>query len=204
MELMTSVLEIGLVFLVVLVAATIVERILEFFSIILEFIEPYIQLDKLWRRLGITIQKKFIKELEKAKGKDRKEIILILNVIQNILFRKDTPAGQPAILRIDLIRNAIMRLVMGIIGIVLGIFLCWRANLNIFDMMSELGVIEISINRVLAVIITGILVGSGTSPIHSIIKYAESKKEDKKREAEMARLKASLSHHQQLSREISQ
>jgi len=154
--------------------------------------------------MGRLVQRKFMKELETAKRKDKKEIILVLNVIRSVLFRKDTQPGQPAIIRIDLIRKVAVQVFMGILGVLLGIFVWWQANLNIFNMVNELGIIDINVNPVLAIIASGILVGSGTSPIHSIIKYAESKTDNQKREAEIAHLKASLKHHQKLSRETSQ
>lgn len=192
MNVVTNILEISLVFMAVIVAATIIERFLEFISIIIDFIEPYAKLDKLWRKVGAYLQKKFISELKKTEEKNKKQVLLVLKALQSVLLRKKIQQGQPVTIRIDLIRKVIVRVFMSMLGIAIGIFLCSKADLNIFNMINELDVITINVHPVLAIIISGILVGSGTSPIHSIIKYAESKKEHQKRQAEIARLKASL------------
>ncbi|MBN1349099.1 hypothetical protein JXJ21_06810 [candidate division KSB1 bacterium] len=192
MDIITNVLEISLVFIVALVAATVIERLLEFIAIIMDFIEPYIKLDRLWYKLGLVIQKKYTAILESAKKKNKEEFLMALKALRSVLFRENAQPGLPAIIRLDLLRKAVIRIFMVLLGVIFGILLCGLAMLDVFQMINELEVISLNVNSTLAIILSGILIGAGTSPVHSIIKYAENKKESQKRQAEIARLKASL------------
>ncbi|MDZ7261407.1 MAG: hypothetical protein ONB05_04805 [candidate division KSB1 bacterium] len=190
MELVSiGILDIALVFLILLAVASIIERVIEFLTVVMDFLEPYIGLDQLWKRLGERIQRKFAKRLEEAAQKGKTEMTMVLNVIKGVLFRPDLPAGFPATVRVDLIRKIILMTSLQIVGIIVGIFLCSKAHLNAFELLKQLGVATIKVSKTLGIIITGILVGFGTGPIHAMIKFAEDKKERQKIRAAVAKLR---------------
>lgn len=192
MEPIESVLNITLIFFILIVAATIIERFLEFISILIEYFEPKIKLDKFWFLLAQKIQSAIVHQFKKLEARRPKIRQLIFNTIKSITYKRATAAGEPIVLRIDFIRKVILHVIMQIIGIILGIVLAFLTQMNIFNMVNMLDITEIRVPSVLGIFITGILIGSGTSPVHSVIKLAEDRKDSQKREAELARLKSAL------------
>jgi len=192
MEAVNSILNVTLVFFNVLIAATIIERLLEFISILIEFFEPIIWLDKLWGMLATKIQRSFIRQLEQSKHHGHRRRRLILKAVKSIMFKNSTTSGVPVVIRIDLVRKIALRIIMQVIGIIFGISIAFQTNMDVFQMVNKLGITDIPIPAFWSVLITGILIGSGTSPVHSIIKYAEDLKENEKRNAEIAEIKARL------------
>ncbi len=69
------------------------------------------------------------------------------------------------------------RSILWIIGSVIGVLLSWAANLGI---LSQLGIIDPTSKAKLFLdyILTGILLGGGTEPIHSIIVFLGYKKDE--------------------------
>lgn len=187
-----SVLNITLIFFILIVAATIIERLLEFLSILIEFFEPKLRLDKFWYILARKIQKAIIHQFEKLEAKNPRARQLIFNAIKSITYKRATSSGEPIVIRIDFIRKMMLHVIMQIIGIFMGIILAFLTHMNIFAMINTMNITQIQIHSVLGILITGILIGSGTSPVHSVIKLAEDRKESQKREAEIARLKGAL------------
>ncbi|MBN2090536.1 hypothetical protein JW964_13060 [candidate division KSB1 bacterium] len=192
MEPIESVLNITLIFFILIVAATIIERLLEFVSILIEYFEPKLKLDKFWYFLAQKIQKAIVHQFEKLEARNPKTRQLVFNAIKAITYKRSTAPGEPIVLRIDFIRKVMLHVIMQVFGILMGILLAFLTHMNIFTMINTLEITEIRIPFVLGVLVTGILIGSGTSPVHSIIKYAEDRKESQKREAEIARLKNAL------------
>jgi hypothetical protein len=187
-----SILNITLIFFILIVAATIIERFLEFISSLLEFFEPKLRLDKLWFALARRIQKAIVHQFARLEAKSPKARQVIFNAIKTITYKRSTAAGEPIVLRIDFIRKVMLHVIMQIIGVLMGILLAFLTHMNVFAMINMLNITEIRIPTILGILITGILIGSGTSPVHSIIKYAEDRKETQKRDAEIARLKNAL------------
>lgn len=187
-----TLLNIALVFFIVLVSATIIERLLEFLMILLDFLDPYIKLNRVYWGLAEFIKRRMEKHLRAAQEKGRKEMKLVMNVIKSTIFKANVKTGEPVIIRVDLVRKALMVAVIQGLGILVGIWLAFQIRMDMFDMMNQLGVTDFHVKSFWAKLLTGILIGAGTGPIHSFIKYVESKKESQKRQAEIARLKASL------------
>ncbi len=194
MEPILSALDVLLIFFIVLVAATVIERLLEFVSIILEYITPFIRLNRLWYAVSTKIQQRAIQELSQLTTHDSKKRRLILNVFKNVILKSDAQPGEPVVIQVDAVRKISMEIIMHTLGIIIGILLAWFSEIDILKILQQLDIIYIHLDRIWSVLLTGIILGTSTGPIHSIIRYAENKKESQKREVEKARLKAELNN----------
>jgi hypothetical protein len=187
-----SVINIALLFFIVLVSATLIERMLEFLTILLDFLDPFIRLHRVYWGLAEFVKRRMEKNLRQAQAVGRKEMKLVMNVIKTTVFKANIQAGEPVVIRVDLIRKALMIAIIQGLGIFIGVWLAFGIRIDIFKMMNQLGVTEFHVNPFWGKAVTGVLIGSGTGPIHSMIKYVEGKKDGQKRQVEIARLKASL------------
>lgn len=187
-----SVINIALLFFIVLVSATLIERMLEFLTILLDFLDPFIRLHRVYWGLAEFVKRRMEKNLRQAQAVGRKEMKLVMNVIKTTVFKANIQAGEPVVIRVDLIRKALMIAIIQGLGIFIGVWLAFGIRIDIFKMMNQLGVTEFHVNPFWSKAVTGVLIGSGTGPIHSMIKYVEGKKDGQKRQVEIARLKASL------------
>jgi uncharacterized protein YacL len=148
----------------------------------------------LWYAVSTKIQQRAIRELNQLTVHDSKQRRLILNVFKNVILKSDAQAGEPVVIQVDAVRKMSMEIIMNTFGIVIGILIAWFSGVDIFKILQQLDVIDLNIGRIWSVLLTGILLGTSTSPIHSIIRYAENKKESQKRAVEKARLKAELNN----------
>jgi len=187
-----AILDIILVFFGVLVSATIIERLLEFLSIVLEYFEPYIKLDKLWWAISRYLQKKFAEALKKVESKGQKNVRKVIDAVKANIFKANTQVGEPVIIQVCSVRKVVITIMIQLIGIIIGISIAFKTNMDIFERVAQLGLNQFKVTHFWGELLTGILIGSGTSPVHSLIRYAESKKESQKRQAQIAQLKASL------------
>lgn len=187
-----SILNIALLFFIILVSATIIERMLEFLTILLDFFDPFIRLHRVYWGLAGFVKRRMEKNLRQAQVVGRKEMKLVMNVIKTTIFKTNIQAGEPVVIRVDLIRKVLMMAIIQGLGLIIGIWLAFEIRMDVFKMLNQLNVTEFHVNPFWGKTLSGVLIGSGTGPIHSLIKYVESKKEGQKRQAEIARLRASL------------
>ncbi|GBE26586.1 N-acetylmuramoyl-L-alanine amidase [bacterium BMS3Bbin03] len=72
------------------------------------------------------------------------------------------------------------RLILQAIGIVLGVLLCWKGNLRIFEMM---GFAQGQIAPWIDILLSGILISGGSQPIHDLINFLQKARENARAQA---------------------
>lgn len=189
---MEPIINIGLTFFILVVSAVIIERFLQFLSITINFLEPYIKLDKLWWLISAFIQRKLERGLRKAQASGRKEMQLVINAVKATVFKVNPAAGEPVIVQVSLVRRVMKAIILQIIGIAVGILIAFKTQMNIFILVNKLQVTDLYVNPFWAKLLTGILIGAGTNPVHSVLNYIEGQKESQKKQAEVAQIKAAL------------
>jgi hypothetical protein len=187
-----STINIGLVFFILLVSAVIIERFLQFMSIAINFLEPFVKLDKLWWHTSVRIQEKLKRGLLKAQSSGRKEMQLVINAVKSTVFKANPAAGEPVIIQVALVRRVMLAIILQLIGISIGILIAFKTNMDVFALVNELDVTHLYVNPFWAKLLTGILIGSGTSPVHSVINYIEKRKENQKQQVEVEKLREGL------------
>jgi len=164
----------------ILVVATVIERTLEVINLIAPYLWMY--LFRLWNWLTVKV---FLPLKRKETGPPKR---WTGPTLREIVHPKEKVKS-----RRDILGNQIW---LQSFGIILGIFVCWRTHLGIFAQLQ--GVAEgpplgnltdwfvQHAGSWLDYVLTGILVGLGTDPIHSIIKFIIRKRETRKIKVEAA------------------
>ncbi|MCK5738025.1 hypothetical protein KAH55_02545 [bacterium] len=189
MKPIVTTLNIALVLFFVLVAATVLERFIEFMLSILAFCEPRLSRFYWWiaRRLKSWLNRKLA-----LKKDDARSIQFVVNVVKSVLLKKRVAAGEPIFIQVDFIRTLVIRVLTQAIAILLGITVAFGTHMNVIELVNSLALTNIHLPSWLGMLLTGILIGSGTSPVHSLIKGVEHRKDEKKREAQTAYLKSRM------------
>ena len=136
------------VYFFLLVFATIINRILQYFKLVYKWLFPKI---KLLQNLNETVWQFIKKQMDKLKLEyDEKQV------------RKT-------------VAETVTLIILHIIGFVIGIVICTNFQLGAMD---KLGWSDISPG--LNYILTGLLIGAGVDPVHSVFRMVGEKKKIKK------------------------
>lgn len=168
--------------------ALVIERIMEIAMCIYDYIESKCDWGTFWNRQAVNIRERLQNRLEKAKAdKAHKDIF---EYLASRYVNNDHPgyAGAPVI-SADTVRAFAVKGISKIIASILGIGIAYCLEINVFTLIAKwtastsavsLGLFEVSLPNSLGYILTGIMMGFGSGPMHKFIVALERSRQNRK------------------------
>lgn len=168
--------------------ALVIERIMEIAMCIYDYVESKRDWGTFWNRQAVNIRERLQNRLEKAKAsKAGKEIFeyLAARYVNN-----DHPgyAGAPVI-SADTVRAFAVKGISKIVAAILGIGIAFYLDINVFTLIAKwtdtssavsLGLFQVHIPDWLGYLLTGIMMGLGSGPMHKFIVALERSRQNRK------------------------
>lgn len=190
---MDNVLELTYLFMLVLLLALTVERVMEVLQSIWGYIEWKTRRYNYWNGKAKKLKRQF--EL-KAKSQILLRVIDLTPLTRQIRYAttaKEGHSGKLTIISGEMIRQTSIAAVSRIVASLLGVAFCWVTKVNFVEVFEK--AMEMTPGRLtnwppeLQLIISGIVVGLGSEPVHNLISSLESRRKSR---AEKAGLEKAL------------
>jgi len=168
--------------------ALIIERILEVTKCVYDYLEARKNWGEFWNRRAISIRERLQNRLEKTKE----------NTLQKTVFKylaaryvnTDHPGYEGAkVISASKLRSFTVKGVSKSLSVLIGIVIAFSVEINVFNLIEQwtktgealpLGLFEVNLPSWLELLITGVVMGLGTGPMHKFISALERAKRNRK------------------------
>ena len=186
--------ELTKMYLLVMLLALTVERIMEVFSSVWSFIEWKAKMYVFWNNKAKKLKRKFER---KAKSQILLRKFNLDQLIQQISYAtkaaKERHSGKLTIISAEMIRQTSIAAVSRVVASILGVIFCAATNVNLIaifeDAIPIAGLKLTNWPLWIQLTISGIVIGLGSEPVHSLVtsldKRREGRKESQKQKAEL-------------------
>lgn len=178
---MEVILKVTVLFTLVLALAFLIERLMEILKAIFDLLDSRFDWFKFWTRRTSNIAKKLEQKLKIFEYVQIQPVAKVLNRFQNMLLKKSTQNDHTfPVLSGDLVRSVMITVISKFLGMAMGIglafwmeldlILIWQGNAGnkaVWEIMIE--------NQALRFILTGMIMGLGSGPVHHFIRLIEKK-----------------------------
>lgn len=168
--------------------ALIIERLLEIAKSIYDYIEAKKDFSGFWNRRAISIRERLQNRLEKAK--ENKLQKTVFEYLASRYVNADHPGYEGApVISANKLRAFTVKGVSKTIGAILGITVAFSLGINVFSLIAQwtntpealsLGLFQVDLPDWLEYIITGVIMGLGSGPMHKFIAALERAKRNRK------------------------
>lgn len=186
---METLLNLTYLYMIVLLLALLVERIMEVVTAIWDYIEWKARMYRFWNARANKLKKDYER---KAKSQILYRVISLTPLVRQIghatLSSKKGHSDQITIVSGEMIRQATLATATRIVASIFGILFCNLAGVNLVELFREalpLGSILETWPHWIQLTVSGVIVGLGSEPVHSMIKSVEKKRKDRAQEAEL-------------------
>jgi hypothetical protein len=190
---MDNVVELTSLYIVILLLALLVERFMEILSSVWNYIEWKANLHEFWNRRAEKLKKKF-------EARAKSQILLralslagLTRQLRNVTrSHKKGHSGIIIIISGALVRQVSVATVSRFVASILGVAFCYLAKVNLVDIFNR--TLEFDLLRdwpnALKLILSGVVIGLGSEPVHSLIMAVERQREKRTRKAELEKVMA--------------
>lgn len=186
---METILNLTYLYMVVLLLALFVERIMEVVMGVWGYIEWKARMYRFWNARAYRLKEEYER---KAKSQILYRVISLTPLVRQIghatLSEKKGHSGQLTIVSGEMIRRATVATASRFVASIFGIIFCNLAGVNLVELFSDaipLGSILEAWPHVLQLTVSGVIIGLGSEPVHSMIKSMEKKRQDRVQHAEL-------------------
>ncbi len=180
------ILHVTYLYLLVLIMALLVERVLELLMAAYEFLEYKKNWRSYWLRRAKKVGARLEQKLRDCSSTQNINISGILYLMkEKLLGSKEGHSGEIPIISTKLVRHLVIQMASRFVASLLGCILCLLLNINlvtVFNMDLRIDFLD-RLPFWLTLIVSGIIVGLGSEPVHNLIIAVEKRR--KKKEAEM-------------------
>lgn len=187
---MDEIIDLTKVYIVILLLALLVERFMEIVVGVWNFIEWKANLHEFWNRKAEKLKRKFE---SRAKSQILSRVITLSPLARQIRhatrYKKRGHSNQLVIVSGEMIRHSVVATASRIVAAILGVILCSAAGINIIESFQSLlpDVVGKLTNwsPTFQVILSGIVIGLGSEPIHNLIEAMEKRRASRAKKAEL-------------------
>ena len=179
---METILNITYLYLLVLLLALLVERVMEVIMVIWELVEQRSGGHKFWNKRTHKLKNQLARSVE-TRMKERKLSTLTIRrrVRQYTNAQSGFYPGKTIVFSSKRVRKSFVRMIVFFVTSGLGMLVCFLAGINLIEIVKEalapqtFSIFD-AIGRNLQMIISGLIVGLGAEPVHRLIKRLEEAK----------------------------
>ena len=172
------------IYLIVLILALLIERIMEVLMEVWNYLEWKAGLNELWNRRAEALRDKFERKARAQVLGQRLDVSgLIYQLRHVILSHKEGHSGAIPIISADQIRQVVVSTSARVMASLLGIALCLAAGVNLVRIL-EIDFLQ-SWPGFIQVALSGVVIGLGAEPVHNIISSVEKRRQDRAKRAEL-------------------
>jgi hypothetical protein len=178
---MEVILQVTYIYMLSLLLALTIERMLEVLNAGWNFIEWRFEMHKFWTRRAQRLQNKFEQYAYSHLWHHLLDVSGLLFQLRKVrLAEKSGHSGIVPIISGDLVRNAMMVACNRTAATLLGILFCFLTRINLVAIVNQELKLEYKIiteiPEWLAMIISGIFIGMGSEPVHHAIQALEKRR----------------------------
>ena len=187
---MDEIIDLTKLYIVILLLALTIERIMEIIIGIWNYIEWKANMNEFWNRKAEKLKRKY-----ESYGKSQilSRVITLSPLARQVRFssrhKKKGHSGQLVVISGEIIRHSIISTASRFIATILGVIFCYFCGINLIDSFKNLlpDVIENLTNwsTTLQLIISGLVIGLGSEPIHNLIEAIEKRRASRAEKAEL-------------------
>ena len=187
---MDPIVEFANVLFLVLLLALLVERIMEILSGIWEYVEWKTGMHRFWNRKTTRLKKKYESI---GRGKILGRILNLSPLTRQVEYaarnRKQGHSRQLVVLSSEAVRKAFVAGASRIVASLLGIVLCYYSKINLIEIFEE--ELPNTVDKLtnwsvlFQYIISGIVIGLGSEPVHNLITNMEERRNARERKAKL-------------------
>lgn len=181
---MDVLLDVTVLFTLVLALSMLIERLLEILKALYDLLDSRLDWYKFWNRRTEKLQHRLERKMQIFQYVKPALAASVLNRFTEVVIGKDEGIMSPVpMLSGDLVRGLTVKIVSKIIAIGVGIGLAFWMQIDLLQIWSEAArgsrwTLEIN-SQAVRIILTGMVMGLGSSPVHKFITAIE--KQQKKR-----------------------
>ena len=185
---MEVLLEVTVLFSLMLTVAFLIERFIEVVKSAFDLLDSRLDWCHFWTARAQTIADNLEKRLKRYKFLGPKNMASVINRFHEMLLNdKAEYNGKVPVVAGDLVRKVYFKIFSKVLGMIIGVGLAFWLNLDLLTIWHNAAgqysqwVIQIA-SPTMRVILSGMLIGLGASPMHKIIRTIERQREkrDKK------------------------
>jgi len=187
---MDPIVEFANVFFLVLLLALLVERIMEILSGIREYLEWKTGMHHFWNRQTTRLKKKYENI---GRGKILGRVLNLSPLTRQVEYaarsRKRGHSGLVVILSSEAVRKAIIAGASRIMASLIGILICYYSKINLIEIFEK--ELPDTVDKLtnwsvfLQYIISGIVIGLGSEPVHNLITNMEERRNVREKKAKL-------------------
>jgi hypothetical protein len=158
--------------------ALIIERLLEIIKSVYDFIEAKYDWTDFWNQRALSIRERLQNRLESAR--DPKEKSFVGDLASRYLNKAFPGYEGVPVISANKLRSLTVKTVVKSVGIITGIVIALFVGINVFELVAvvtqsdpdvaiPLGVFDVKLPGWLGCVITGIIMGLGSGPMHKFI-----------------------------------
>lgn len=188
---MEVLLEVTVLFALMLTVAFLIERFIEVVKSAFDLLDSRLDWCHFWTTRAQTIASNLEKRLKQYKFLGPKNMASVINRFHEMLLNdKAEYNGKVPVVAGDLVRKVYFKIFSKVLGMLIGVGLAFWLNLDLLTIWHNAAgqysqwVIQIA-SPTMRIILSGMLIGLGASPMHKIIRTIERQREkrDKKEAA---------------------
>jgi len=187
---MDLIVEFANVFILVLLLALLVERTMEILSAIWEYLEWKTGMHGFWNQKTFRLKRNYETI---GRGKILGRILSLSPLTRQIDYaarnKKRSHSKQVVILSSEALRKAVVAGAARIVASLLGILLCCYSEINLIEIFENRlpDIVEkLTIwSKPFQYIISGVVIGLGSEPVHNLITNMEKRRDARKKRAEL-------------------
>ncbi len=169
------------IFTLILALSLLIERLLEIFKSIFYLLDSRLNWYKYWTRRTHKLRYRVEKKLKIFEYVEPTFVANILYRFRSILLEEQKDyAGTVPVLSGDLVRAFYLKIILKIIGMLVGIAFTFSQQINLFEIALNKQVTNTMWVDNAGIVISGILIGLGTGPVHKAITSIEKRRERQK------------------------
>lgn len=178
---MDIILQVTYIYMLTLLLALTIERMLEVLNAGWNFLEWRFELHKFWTRRAQRVQERFERYAYSHLWHHFLDVSGLLFQLRKVrLAEKSGHSGIVPIVSGDLVRNAVMVACNRTVATLLGILFCFLTKINLIAIVNQELKLDFKIITQmpawLAITISGIFIGMGSEPVHHAIQALEKRR----------------------------
>jgi hypothetical protein len=175
---MDTILPVTFSFLLVLLLALLVERIMEVLMAVWGLAEWKINVYRMWNRWAERLRTRYERKIKSRQHTQALDISGLLYLISDkLLGKKRGYSGNVPIISADLVRHVFVSTLNRMVASIIGCVLCVVAQIDFVQIISsDLQKSFLPNSPSLRILLSGILIGLGSEPVHKLIKFVEKRR----------------------------
>jgi hypothetical protein len=167
-------------FLAIFSLSILIERFLEIIKSIVDLLDSRLHWHVFWTARAYALKERLVRRLRIEQYMDRDKTARVLASFGKLLLgQEDDYTGTIPTISGDLIRILYIKIGTKVIGMACGILLAMSFNLDILRLMERYFASNMvtTPGSILNPVLTGVIIGLGTGPVHKLIVSIERKRE---------------------------